>query len=137
VISYVTIGSNDIERARRFYDPVLAVFGHKRIYTREDWLGYGPEDGAVRPLIWICRPFDGKLAYHGNGGMVGLHAETPAQVDAFHAAALAHGGSDEGAPGRRAAYKPGYYLAYVRDPDGNKLSAFCNTDPSPEGRPGA
>ena len=69
-------------------------------------------------------PFDGEAARAGNGIMIGLHADSPAQVDAFHAAALANGGVCEGPPGFRATYGEGYYLAYVRDPTGNKLSAF-------------
>jgi uncharacterized glyoxalase superfamily protein PhnB len=71
----------------------------------------------------ICNPADGQPARAGNGIMVGLHANSEEQVQAFHAAALANGGTDEGAPGLRP-YGEGYYLAYVRDPVGNKLSAF-------------
>ena len=69
-------------------------------------------------------PFDGQPASHGNGTMLALTAQTRAVVDAFHAAALAHGGSDEGAPGLR--YSANFYSCYVRDPDGNKLSAVCD-----------
>ena len=128
MISYVTIGVNDIPRARVFYDAVLGALGHKRIYSTDDWLGYSQADGAYMPRIWVCHPIDGRAANVGNGSMVGLHAKSIAEVDRFHAVGLAHGGRDEGAPGRRGHYQPGYYLAYLRDPDGNKLSAFCNTD---------
>ncbi|GLS87974.1 hypothetical protein GCM10010873_29480 [Cypionkella aquatica] len=85
-------------------------------------IGYGPK-GAENPLIWINQPFDGKPATVGNGSMPAFHATTRAAVDAFHAAALASGGRDEGAPGLR--YSPNFYACYVRDPDGNKLSAVC------------
>ena len=128
MISYVTIGVNDIPRAKTFYDAVLGTLGHQRIYETEDWLGYCPADGAYMPRIWVCKPENGKAATVGNGSMVGLHAPSPAVVDRFHAAGLASGGIDEGPPGRRARYQSGYYLAYLRDPAGNKLSAFCNTD---------
>ena len=128
MISYITIGVNDIRRAKVFYDAVLGALGHERIYETPDWLGYCPADGAYMPRIWVCIPENGSTATVGNGSMVGLHAASPADVDRFHAVALASGGTDEGAPGRRARYQSGYYLGYVRDPAGNKLSAFCNTD---------
>ena len=128
MISYITIGVNDIPRAKVFYDAVLGALGHERIYETQDWLGYCPADGAYMPRIWVCIPENGSTATVGNGSMVGLHAASPADVDRFHAVALASGGTDEGAPGRRARYQSGYYIGYVRDPAGNKLSAFCNTD---------
>lgn len=128
MISYVTIGVNDIPSARRFYDAVLGVLGHRRVYETHDWLGYTDARGSYTPRIWVCKPINGAPATVGNGSMVGLHAASPALVDRFHAVGLAHGGTNEGEPGRRAHYQKGYYLAYLRDPAGNKLSAFCNTD---------
>jgi catechol 2,3-dioxygenase-like lactoylglutathione lyase family enzyme len=128
VISYVTIGVDDIPRAMTFYDAALAALGHKRIYARDDWLGYCLADGAYTPRIWIFQPENSEAATFGNGSMVGLHAPSTADVDRFHAVALASGGRDEGPPGRRDHYNPGDYLAYVRDRAGNKLSAFCTTD---------
>lgn len=127
VVSYLTIGANGIDQAVAFYDPVLGALGHRRAWLNGDWAGYGPE-GDDHGTILICAPFDGQPARAGNGVMVGLHAESPAQVDAFHAAALAHGGTCEGPPGPRPDYGEGYYLAYVRDPTGNKLSAFYRPD---------
>ena len=126
MISYITIGVNDVARAAKFYDAVLGTLGHHRIYSAPGWLGYVQKDGAYMPRIWVCNPENGHPATVGNGSMVGLHAATPADVDRFHAVALAHGGTDEGKPGRRAHYQAGYYLGYVRDPDGNKLSAVCD-----------
>ncbi len=123
MVSYITLGADDIERATAFYDAVFGALGHRRVWRQGTWAGYGPE-GDDHGVILVCSPFDEQPARAGNGVMVGLHAESPAQVDAFHAAALAHGGSCEGAPGPREAYGEGYYLAYVRDPTGNKLSAF-------------
>jgi catechol 2,3-dioxygenase-like lactoylglutathione lyase family enzyme len=122
LINYVTIGTNDIDKAMAFYDAVLATLGCKRAWAQGGWAGYGPDDAHAS--LMLCPPFDEQAAQPGNGIMVGLHAENPAQVDAFHAAALANGGTSEGEPGPRPVYGEGYYLAYVRDPDGNKLSAF-------------
>jgi catechol 2,3-dioxygenase-like lactoylglutathione lyase family enzyme len=122
MISYVTIGADDTDAAARFYDAALGALGHKQLWRNGAWVGYGPD--ADHCKVMICGPADGQPARHGNGIMVGLHADSTAQVDAFHAAAMANGGSDEGAPGPRPDYGEGYYLAYVRDPTGNKLSAF-------------
>lgn len=122
MISYVTIGANDTEAAARFYDAALGALGHKQLWRQGSWVGYGPDPEHAK--ILICGPADGQPARAGNGIMVGLHAESPTQVDAFHAAAMANGGTDDGAPGLRPDYGEGYYLAYVRDPTGNKLAAF-------------
>lgn len=118
---YITLGTNDLDRAARFYDAALAPLGLIRRATEETEVGYGlPEDRRTR--LWITLPFDGKPATIGNGSMPALVAPSPQAVRDFHAAALAHGGSDEGAPGLRP-YGPAFFAAYVRDPDGNKLSA--------------
>ena len=122
MITYVTIGTDDLDRAVAFYDPVLAALGAKRSFREGSWAGYGPEGG--HPTVLLCAPQDGQPARAGNGVMIGLRAESQAQVQAFHAAALANGGTSEGEPGLRPVYGEGYYLAYVRDPTGNKLSAF-------------
>lgn len=129
MFAYITIGSNDLARAQRFYDATLATLGAIRLATSDSELGYGPAGGP--PRLWITYPFDRRPASVGNGSMPAFAAATRAAVDAFHAAALAHGGSDEGAKGLRS-YGPNFYAAYVRDPDGNKLSALCNrTTPHP------
>jgi catechol 2,3-dioxygenase-like lactoylglutathione lyase family enzyme len=118
---YITLGSNDIGRASRFYDATLAPLGYVRRETEDTEVGYGfPDDSRTR--IWVTRPYDGQPATVGNGIMIALFASTQAAVDAFHSAALANGGSDEGAPGLRP-YGDAFYACYVRDPDGNKLSA--------------
>ena len=122
MISYVTIGARDIDESVRFYDAVLATLGCQRTFLNGGFAGYGAADGAG-PSVMVCQPENGQPATFGNGSMVGLAASSEDQVQAFHAAALAAGGSDEGAPGLRP-YGEGYYLAYVRDPVGNKLSAF-------------
>ena len=126
MFSYVSLGTRDLSRALRFYDAALAPLGHRRV---ED---FDPEDRSAAwglddpgPHLWVTQPFDGGPATVGNGVMVSFLAESRAAVDAFHAAALAHGGTDEGAPGLRPQYGPQFYAGYVRDPDGNKLNAVC------------
>jgi catechol 2,3-dioxygenase-like lactoylglutathione lyase family enzyme len=124
---YLTLGTNDLAAATRFYDATLAPLGLVRRATEADEVGYAhPDDSRCR--LWITRPHDGKPATVGNGSMPALIAPDRASVDSFHAAACAAGGQDEGAPGLRP-YGPGFYAAYVRDPDGNKLSAVCMDAP--------
>jgi catechol 2,3-dioxygenase-like lactoylglutathione lyase family enzyme len=118
---YLTLGTTDLARATRFYDAALAPLGLIRRATEDTEVGYGlPDDSRTR--LWITLPFDGKPATSGNGTMPAFVAPNPDAVRAFHKAALAHGGSDEGTPGLRP-YGPAFFAAYVRDPDGNKLSA--------------
>lgn len=123
------LGSNDLARSARFYDPVMAVLGLSRLPDApRNWVGWGPENGMG---LWLCKPFDGAPASRGNGTMVSFRAASAAQVRAFHAAALAHGGADDGPPGTRPAYSADFYVAYVRDPDGHKLACACwSYDPS-------
>ena len=118
---YLTIGTNDLARAARFYAAALAPLGLIRRATEDTELGYGFANDR-RTRLWITLPFDGGPATVGNGSMPALVAPSPEAVGTFHAAALAHGGTDEGAPGLRP-YGPAFFAAYVRDPDGNKLSA--------------
>lgn len=132
MFSHVTLGTNDMARARVFYDAVLTTLGLKRLADfGEAGIAYGRpgEHDALVPF-WVLTPFDRGRATFGNGTHVALLAPSRAAVDAFHAAALAEGGSDEGRPGLRPAYHAHYYGAYVRDPDGNKLQAVCH-DPAP------
>jgi catechol 2,3-dioxygenase-like lactoylglutathione lyase family enzyme len=118
---YITLGSNDIARATRFYDAVLAPLGLVRQETGDSEVGYShPGDSRIR--LWITEPYNGDPAGVGNGSMIAFAAASQQAVDAFHAAGLASGGSDEGAPGLRP-YGDAFYACYVRDPDGNKLSA--------------
>jgi catechol 2,3-dioxygenase-like lactoylglutathione lyase family enzyme len=123
MLLYVTLGTNDIDEARRFYDVVLPVLGYRRQRYSEEEIGYAA-DGDIRCRLWVVTPFNHRRASNGNGTMVALAAETRAEVDAFHTAAIAAGGISEGEPGLRP-FHANFYAAYVRDPDGNKLSAVC------------
>lgn len=132
MLSYVYFGTNNLERAIAFYNAILAPLGMKRCITCDpQWdrvaAGWGTyEDGGARELaFWIGIPFNQQPATTGNGSMVAFRAYSWKEVDDFHAAALACGGSCEGAPGLRSHYAPDFYAAYVRDPDGNKLAAVC------------
>ncbi|MGO4567423.1 VOC family protein [Rhizobium sp. 2YAF20] len=125
MLLYVTLGTNNIDEARRFYDAALPILGYRRQRDSEEEIGYAA-DGDSRCRLWIVLPFNKRRASIGNGSMVALEATTRAGVDAFHAAALASGGVDEGAPGLRS-YHAHFYAAYVRDLDGNKISAVCES----------
>nr|WP_316652605.1 VOC family protein [uncultured Gellertiella sp.] len=125
MLLYVTLGTNDLSRARAFYDAVMPTLGLVLRGENEDEIGYGPA-GDTRARLWVTKPYDGRAATSGNGSMLALVAESRAAVDAFYQAALANGGTDEGAPGLRP-YHPDFYACYVRDPDGNKLSPVCET----------
>jgi catechol 2,3-dioxygenase-like lactoylglutathione lyase family enzyme len=122
MLSYVTIGVNDMARAIAFYDAAFGAIGLARETTSPRWVGYRPPGKAEN--IFLCPPFDGQSAIGGNGAMFAFLAPDRESVDAFHAAAMAHGGRDEGPPGVREGMNPVFYAAYVRDPDGNKLCAY-------------
>lgn len=126
MIGYVTLGTNDLPRAAAFYDALATHFGVGRMMEFDSFIAWGTMGGA--PGIAATKPFDGEAASVGNGTMVALEAKDTAMVDAVHATALAHGGSDEGAPGPRG--EDGFYAGYFRDPDGNKLNVFCMTAPA-------
>ena len=123
---YVTLGVTDTAAARAFYDAALACIGWSAHGAFADWRAYSPGGGGTGFILWVCTPYDGNPATPGNGTMLGLPARSRAEVDAFHATALANGGRDEGAPGIRAIYGPNWYAAYVRDPSGNKLGIYYN-----------
>ena len=120
---YITLGTNDLPRAQAFYDAVMPTLGLARRATEDTEVGYGPPDGS-RIRLWITQPFDGRPATVGNGSMPAFEVASRAAVDAFYKAALQNGGTDEGAPGLRP-YSPNFYACYLRDPDGNKISAVC------------
>ena len=123
MIMYTTLGTNDLAAARAFYDPTLATLGIAMVYEGAEEWAYGPKDGD-KVQLYVTKPFDRNPATIGNGSMLALTAETRAAVDAFYKTGLANGGTDEGAPGIR--YSEHFYSCYLRDPDGNKLSAVCD-----------
>ena len=118
---YVTLGTQDIARGAVFYDAIAKVLGFGRMMDEETFIAWGDFEGPGAGLS-ITKPFDGNLASVGNGTMVALNAKNPAQVDEVYATAIAQGGTCEGKPGDRGG---GFYAAYFRDLDGNKLNAFC------------
>ena len=121
MIGYVTVGTNDLPRAAAFYDAIAAHFGVGRMMDTDSFIAWGEWGGA--PGLAATVPFDGQPASVGNGVMVALEVTTPEDVAAVHAIALAQGGTCEGAPGPRGG--DGFFAAYFRDPDGNKLNAYC------------
>lgn len=122
--SHIILGAQDLTAMTRFYEPVMAELGLELMPDEND--GGPPGKGWQRPgqrwpQFFVQMPFNGEPAASGNGNQVSFACASRAQVDAAWAAALAHGGSDEGMPGIRAHYAPDYYGAYCRDPEGNKL----------------
>ena len=120
MIGYITLGTNDIEKAADFYDALFQSIGIKRFLEDDQFIAWA--QSPETPAFSIIKPFDGNPATIGNGVMISLLMESPQQVDTFHAQALSLGGSDEGAPGARR--EGGVYISYFRDLDGNKISAF-------------
>ena len=119
-LAHVTFGTNDLARGAAFYDAIIAEFGGRRTFEHATAIGWAFPDGG--PSIGICKPFDQQPANRGNGTMFAIMGADEDLVRRVHAAALANGGSCEGPPGLRA---NGFYAAYYRDPDGNKLNTFC------------
>ena len=131
MFSHITVGTRDQKRAVAFYDAVLAPLGLRQRAVTPDggtpvvcWI----EPGKPLPRFYVYIPLDGQPATVGNGSMVAFAAPSPAAVDAAYQAGLAAGGSDEGQPGQRPRYGDGYYGAYLRDPDGNKLHVVFRGD---------
>src|SRR5499425_1450850 len=121
IFTHVAVGSNDIAKARAFYDGVLGPLGYKRV---ADFGDGGSAWGESAPEFFVLKPSNGQPATFANGGTISFIAPNRAAVAAFHQAALARGGKDEGAVGPRG-WAPNAYAGYVRDLDGNKLAAYC------------
>lgn len=117
-LGYVTIGSNDFDKATAFYDALLGEMGGKRLMPTPQGLMYRLGDGA---MIMVTRPYNKEPATFGNGAMLAFQVDSKEQVAAVHAKALSLGGTCEGEPGARGAFGD---FAYFRDLDGNKLCAF-------------
>ncbi|WP_265528581.1 VOC family protein [Sphingomicrobium marinum] len=123
MIGYVTLGTNDLEKAAPFYDAIAKELGVGRMMEFDTFIAWGDAKGG--PGIGVTKPYDGDPATVGNGVMVALLCKDTSQVKKVYQTALENGGSDEGAPGPRG--DDGFYAAYFRDLDGNKLNAFCMT----------
>lgn len=120
IMSHVSIGTNDLQRALAFYDAVLATIGASR---QHEVPGVAVGYGKLFPEYWVQKPIDGGEANAGNGIHFSFIAPTRDAVDAFHAAALAAGATDDGAPGLRPEYGPDYYACFAVDLDGHKIEA--------------
>ena len=124
MLTYITIGTNDLQRAAAFYDAIFNVLGYSRVPAwTEDWAMWGDENNPEEGFSFcICPPFDRQPATAGNGTMFAFRADNAELVRRFHAVGLLAGGKSEGMPGTRTAYGPDFYVAYLRDPDGHKLA---------------
>ncbi len=122
MFSHFTFGTDDVRRAKSFYEATLAPLGFSLQKDGRGYFAFG-RGAEIYPWLYVMRPFNRRPATWGNGAHLALLANDDAAVQAFHEAALANGGSDEGEPGLRDHYSADYYAAYVRDPDGNKLQA--------------
>jgi catechol 2,3-dioxygenase-like lactoylglutathione lyase family enzyme len=121
MLHHVSVGASDMRRAASFYDAALAPLGMERtVEFGNVAVAYGSKG---RAQLWVQLPHDGQPASSGNGVHICFTAPSREAVQAFHAAGLAAGGADDGAPGLRPQYSPDYYGAFLRDPDGNKIEA--------------
>ena len=120
MIGYVTLGTNNLANAAKFYDALLAMIGGKRFMESDRFIAWSAS--PTTPGLGLTTPFDGKAASVGNGVMVALVVDSRAKVDALYKKAMDLGATDEGPPGPRG---EGFYAGYFRDLDGNKLNAFC------------
>ena len=123
MIGYVTLGTNDVARASKFYDALLGEIGATRYMEADTFVAWAIAPGT--PALSLIKPFDGAAATVGNGTMVALAVDSPEKVHAMHKKAMELGATNEGDPGPRSG---GFYAGYFRDPDGNKLNAFCMTE---------
>ena len=123
MIGYTMLGTNNLAKAVKYYDELFATLNAERFLETDRFVAWST--GQDKPGFAITKPYNDEKATVGNGTMIALAVETPAQVDAFYKKAIELGGTDEGAPGPRE--MPGFYAGYFRDLDGNKLNVFCFT----------
>ena len=120
MIGYTTVGTNNLDQAVAFYDALFAELGAGRFMQEDTFVAWAV--APDKPAFSVCRPYDGNAATVGNGTMIAFTVDSTDKVDSIHARAMALGGTDEGAPGKRS---DGFYAGYFRDLDGNKLNVFC------------
>lgn len=123
MIAYTVVGTNNLERATKFYDELLGEIGGKQAMNLGGIVLYAGAEGT--PFFCVAEPYDGGSASVGNGSMVSFSAKGPEDVDKLYAKAMSLGATDEGAPGKRSRGGLDFYAGYFRDPDGNKLNFFC------------
>lgn len=121
MIGYITVGTNNLKNAVAFYDALLAGLGAERFLEQESFVAWAI--APDQPAFSVTLPYDGEVATVGNGTMIALVVDARDKVDALYKKALSLGATDEGAPGLRI---EGFYAAYFRDLDGNKLNVFCH-----------
>lgn len=124
MLAYIMVGSNNIKRSAKFYDAALAPLGLVQTQADKRYIGYGPKAKPKNSQFFVTKPYNKKTATFGNGTMISLAAKSKKEVEAFHKAGLKAGGKDDGKPGPRPADAKNY-VAYLRDPDGNKICAYC------------
>ena len=125
LFGFVMVGSNDLIRSAKFYDAIFIHLGIKKVKTTEKSIGYAKKNNLNEIEFYVTRPNNKEVATYGNGTMILFQAVSNKTVDSFHASALENGGVNEGPPGIR---YDGNYYAYVRDPEGNKICAMCNSN---------
>ncbi|GGA77198.1 lactoylglutathione lyase [Brucella endophytica] len=125
MIAYTMVGTNDLTRALAFYDPIMEAMGMEQCWRDELSASWGKKDDETIPRFFTGYPFDGKPANVGNGVMTAFQVGNAALIDRLYELAMQNGGSDEGKPGFRPQYGEGFYAAYARDPDGNKIAFVC------------
>jgi len=122
MIAYTMVGTKNLEKSREFYDPIFAAMNMEVCWNDEFSVSYGKLKEIYFPRFFVGYPFDGNQSNVGNGSMTAFQCQNNELIDEIFELAMAHGGSSEGAPGYRPQYGEGFYAAYVRDPDGNKLA---------------
>jgi catechol 2,3-dioxygenase-like lactoylglutathione lyase family enzyme len=127
VIGYTMVGVRDLDRAAAFYGPIFREIGFEECFRDGQAVAWGDPSGDRAPRLFARRPFDGAPAGAGNGAMTAFLVDDPGRIDRCYEQAMRGGGSDEGPPGQRPRYGPGFYAAHARDPDGNKI-AFARYD---------
>lgn len=125
MIAYTTVGTNDYEKAKGFYDSLFAEIGVGQLWSSETFTGYGAD--MNQPMFAVCKPHDGQAATAGNGTMISLACPDAATVDKVYKKAISLGAQDEGEAGPRG--DAGFYIGYFRDLDSNKIAAFAMVTP--------
>src|SRR5579862_3102295 len=130
MLSHVTLGTNNLIQARNFYDQVLNILNCFRVHEDDQYIGYcqgiGEDKRPLKPIFWICKPYDNNPASVGNGTHIAFMTEERHNVNRAYHLAISLGASDEGPPGLRPHYHENYYGAFFRDLDGNKIQICCH-----------